>query len=185
MPVDKDTGSKTQIIIAIISVVGVLGGALIANWNNIFPPPQPKPPTEQAGKYNPPSPFDVESTKPLHPDNKNVDQSHPEQPISGGPIVVTATANPPVVSRGQETTINVYVQDSKGKPLPSATVTLSSGGGRFRGSGTTTVAGETDSSGAFQGYWSCDNCAAGYIGDVRVTKPGYEEAKFEWRVEIH
>jgi hypothetical protein len=31
------TNSKTQIIIAIIGLVGVLGGALFANWEKVFP----------------------------------------------------------------------------------------------------------------------------------------------------
>jgi hypothetical protein len=36
---DEKGTHNTQIIIAIIGVVGILGGAVIANWDKIFPPP--------------------------------------------------------------------------------------------------------------------------------------------------
>lgn len=107
-----------------------------------------------------------------------------QQATRGGAIVVTASANPAVISAGQRTAVNVYVQDSQGQPLASAIVTLSSGGGRFERSGTTTVSGSTDSSGTFQAYWSCDDCAPAYTNGVRVTKSDYEEANGQWRVEI-
>ena len=37
---NKGSGSKTQIIIAIIGLIGVLCGALFANWDKIFSPEQ-------------------------------------------------------------------------------------------------------------------------------------------------
>jgi hypothetical protein len=101
-----------------------------------------------------------------------------------GPMVVTVTPNPPVISRGQQTRASVYVQDSHGRPLPQATVTLSSGGGRFNRTGTSTVSGATDSSGSYTGYWSCDPCAPAYMSGVRVTKPGLGEANARWQVQI-
>ena len=36
----KTSGSKTQIIIATIGLVGVIATALFANWDKMFPPPQ-------------------------------------------------------------------------------------------------------------------------------------------------
>jgi hypothetical protein len=30
--------SRTQIIVAIIGLIGALGGALIANWDKVYPP---------------------------------------------------------------------------------------------------------------------------------------------------
>ena len=36
-------GSKTQIILAVLSLIGVLGGALFANWDKLFPKPDPPP----------------------------------------------------------------------------------------------------------------------------------------------
>jgi len=101
-----------------------------------------------------------------------------------GPMIVTATPNPPVISRGQQTRVSVYVQDSQGRPLPQATVTLSAGGGRFNRTGTSTVSGATDSSGSYTGYWSCDPCAPAYVSEVRVTKPGLGEANAQWQVQI-
>jgi hypothetical protein len=155
-------GILPQIIAAVV-VALLAGGTSPWWWNEIF---------HNNHIVNPPN---------GHTPSNPLQQT---EPISGGPIIVTATANPPVVSRGQNTTINVYVQDSQGRPLPFATVTLSSGGGRFNRTGTTTVSGPTDSSGAFDAYWSCDNCAPAYVSGVRVTKSGYEEAKAQWRVKI-
>jgi hypothetical protein len=43
---------RTQIIIALIGLIGALGGALIANWGKIFPPEHEIPPVHQ----NQPSP---------------------------------------------------------------------------------------------------------------------------------
>ena len=40
---DKESGSKTQIIIAIIGLIGVLCGALFANWDKVFPPNKTSP----------------------------------------------------------------------------------------------------------------------------------------------
>lgn len=156
-------GVLPQIIVAVV-VALLVGGTSPWWWNEIF---------HKNNVVNPP--------------NENTPYIPPSQtePIAGGPIIVTATANPPVVSRGQKTTINVYVQDSQGRPLPFATVTLSAGGGQFNRTGTTTVSGSTDSSGAFKAYWSCEYCAQAYVSGVRVTKSGYEEAKAQWRVEIH
>lgn len=46
---EKDRAAhKTQIIIAIIGVVGVLGGALFANWDKIFVPNPDQPVTQES-----------------------------------------------------------------------------------------------------------------------------------------
>jgi len=109
----------------------------------------------------------------------------PQAPLVGGGLIhVTTTVNPPVVSRGQQTQVRIYVRDGQGRPLPQAMVTLSSGGGRFAGTGTPSVSGLTDASGSFVDYWSCNPCARGYVNGVRVTKPGYTEANAGWRVDI-
>ena len=105
-------------------------------------------------------------------------------PTTNGPIIVTASVNPPVISVGQQTMISVYAQDSQGLPLPFATVTVSAGGGRFNRTGTSTASGPTDSSGVFRAYWSCDPCSWRYTNSVRVTKPGYQEANAQWQVDI-
>jgi hypothetical protein len=107
------------------------------------------------------------------------------QPAGGGLIYVTTSVNPPVVSRGQQTLVRVYVHDGQGRPLPEAMVTLSSGGGRFARTGTPSASGLTDTSGSFADYWSCDPCSRAYVNGVKVTKPGYTEASVGWRVDIH
>ncbi len=159
---DDKKNSKALIIIAVIGLVGTLGTAFITNWGNIFPSPTPPVPR--------PEPHPVQPIEPAS--------------IVGGPIIVTATANPNVLSSGQETAVRVYVQDSQGSPLPNAIVTLSSGGGQFKSTGTTSMSGSTNASGSFVGYWSCNPCAPGYVSGVRVTKKGYTEANTKWRVEI-
>src|SRR5262249_5477931 len=52
-------GSKTQIIVAVITLIGVLGGALFANWDKLFPQNQgatPKPPPGIEEKSPDPAP---------------------------------------------------------------------------------------------------------------------------------
>ena len=153
-------GVLPQIIVAVV-VALLVGGTAPWWWNEIF------------HRNDVHQPFDHNN-----PNNNN------KKPILGGRIVLTATSNPPIISQGQKTTINVFAQDSQGHPLSSATVTLSVGGGRFDQTGTATVSGQTDSSGVFRAYWSCNYCAPAYIGSVRITKPGYEEADSQWRIEI-
>jgi len=42
---DEKSGKshRTEIIVALIALVGVLGGALLANWDKVFPPSKPDP----------------------------------------------------------------------------------------------------------------------------------------------
>jgi len=44
-------GSKTQVIVAVLALIGVLGGAVLGNWDKLFhqnPPPMPAPTTTPA-----------------------------------------------------------------------------------------------------------------------------------------
>ncbi|MEG4940127.1 hypothetical protein [Microcoleus sp. F4-D5] len=52
------TGSRNQIILAVISVVGVLGGAMFANWDKIHPSSS-KTPLTNSDKVIPSSSTDV------------------------------------------------------------------------------------------------------------------------------
>lgn len=122
---------------------------------------------------------------PPTPPKKQQQQPPPPPPTPGGPILITITANPPAISPGQRTAVNVYVRDSRGLPIPSAVVTILSGGGSFDRTGATKVSGQTDSSGAFRDYWSCSPCARAYGFGVQVTKAGYDEAQAEFQVDIH
>lgn len=156
---DGNGNSVLPQIVATVVVALLVGGTSPWWWNEFF--------ATKEGK-DPPSP--------------NVSESA-YAPI-GGPITVTATANPPIVSVREKTTVNVYVQDSQGQALAEAVVTLSSGGGQFDHSGTTRVSGPTNSSGVFRALWSCDPCSQGYTGSVRVTKSGYHEAQTRWQIRI-
>ena len=147
-------------IIAAVAIAILAGGTSPWWWNEVFPgniPPEPHPRP------------DANSTR---------------KPVSGGPIVVSVATNPPVISKGQKTAINVFAQNSQGQSLSSATVTVSAGGGRFDQTGTTRVSGQTDSSGMYRAYWTCNSCAPAYIGGIRITKTGYEEAESQWRIDI-
>jgi hypothetical protein len=122
-------------------------------------------------------------------DSKLVDPSKPaisekSESIVSGTMRVTASVIPTVVSRGQITKVNVFVQDAQGNPIPSATVSLTAGGGYFSRTETSAVSGSTDSTGVFKAKWKCDQCAPSYKSRVRVTKPDYEEAKEWWRIKI-
>jgi hypothetical protein len=117
--------------------------------------------------------------------NGSTDPPGSHQPPSIlGTLTVTATADPPVVRQGQQTTITTFVQDSQGHPVSGALVSLDAGGGRFRTTGTSSVAGKTDVSGIYRATWWCNQCAPGYVSGVRVTKQGFTETRDQWRVSI-
>lgn len=108
----------------------------------------------------------------------------PPPPVSGGQLYVTASPSPPVVARGQQTQVRVYVSDAQGRPVPQATVTVSCGGGRFVRTGTSSVSGTTDAVGVFLCYWSCNPCSRAYVSGVTASKQGHIMAKNQWRVDI-
>lgn len=87
-----------QIIVAVV-VALLVGGTAPWWWKEIFPS------------------HDVIPHPPYYDPNK----IPLPKPISGGSIMLTATTNPPIISRDQKTTINVYAQNSQGNPLSSAT----------------------------------------------------------------
>ncbi len=88
----------------------------------------------------------------------------------GGPLFVTATADPGVVGPGQWANINVLVLSDQGQPVSGANVTIQSGGGQFQKSGTATDAGQTGKDGVYRARWKCDQCAASYEMIARATK---------------
>jgi len=126
-----------------------------------------------------------EPTKPLSttPIDKPTISEKPES-IASGPMRVTTSVIPTVVRRGQTTKVNVFVQDAQGNPIPSATVSLTAGGGYFSRTETSAVSGLTDSTGVFKAKWKCDQCAPAYRSGTRVTKPGYKEVKGSWLIKI-
>ncbi len=56
-------GNKTQIIVAVITLIGVLGGALIGNWDKLFPRNQEPPPTQVSPPKNEEKPTDQSERK--------------------------------------------------------------------------------------------------------------------------
>lgn len=46
----EQKGSKIQITLAVIGLIGVLGAAIIANWDKLFPPQPPKGPEPRNGQ---------------------------------------------------------------------------------------------------------------------------------------
>jgi hypothetical protein len=50
-----DTTSRTSIIVAVITLIGVLGAAVIGNWDRLFPPTPPVAPTQTATGTTPAS----------------------------------------------------------------------------------------------------------------------------------
>jgi len=53
-------GKNSQITVAVISLLGVLGTAIIANWDTIFPPEESEPITQHD-----PGPVDQPVTEPV------------------------------------------------------------------------------------------------------------------------
>jgi hypothetical protein len=134
----------TRIIIAIIGAIGTIVAAIVGG-----------PLVEEIIDY-----FDQDN--PTSVPGPSIEE--------GGPLVLTATANPNIVSPGQWTQINVLVLSDQGQPISGANVTIQSGGGVFQKSGTSTDAGTTDNSGVFRAKWKCDQCAASYEMITRATK---------------
>ncbi|MCC6368318.1 MAG: TIR domain-containing protein [Bryobacterales bacterium] len=95
---------------------------------------------------------------------------------------VRATASPAVVAPKHATGISVRVFDGS-EPVSGATVTISAGGGAFRGNGTE-VTGETNSRGQYVAVWSCAACASAYEMTVRVKKRGYAPASARATVRV-
>lgn len=105
-------------------------------------------------------------------------------PGPGGQIFANASANPPIISRAQPTGIRVEAFSDQGDPIPGAYVKISVGGGFFIDSNNTTIEGNTGGDGVFETPWKCIQCAAAYVFDIEVNKPGFKGWKGETRVEI-
>ncbi len=57
---------RTEIIVALITVVGALGGALFANWDKVFPPDNDEPTQITSRSPTPPLPSSSESQPAIH-----------------------------------------------------------------------------------------------------------------------
>ena len=77
----RDSSGRTQIIIALIGLAGVVATALIANWNNIFPrkPGQPTPSTTTAGSGS-----GKKSERPVHSSGRLIVRATYTYDLDGG-----------------------------------------------------------------------------------------------------
>ncbi len=105
-------------------------------------------------------------------------------PAQPGTMTVRASAGPSTVAPGSPTRILVQVLSQMNAPVAGAAVTLSAGGGRFAGSGTTRVSGSTDANGQFITDWSCSPCASRYVLDVEARKPASPPAAAQVAVAV-
>jgi len=108
----------------------------------------------------------------------------PPGPGQGGPITVHAGTHPPTVPKGNPTEIRVEAVSNQGTPIPDADVKISAGGGVFLHSNNIVVHGKTDEHGVFVTPWKCMPCAAAYVFDIEVTKPGFEKGTAKAKVNI-
>ena len=105
--------------------------------------------------------------------------------VVGGPIKVTCSANPHVLSPGSSTELVIQVISAQNTPVSDANVRIETGGGVFLSSGSCTVVGRTDYSGSFRTLWRSPSPASpGYVMGVYVSKPGFVEGQSECRTII-
>jgi len=157
----KETLSQIIIPVAIALLVGTSSPWWSHYFSNDKPLPKPSP-----------------QTTPNQAVPNNI------SPYHVGSLVATTTVDPSVIKPGGQTGMTVFIQDAPGNPVSGAVVTLTSGGGKFKTTGASTVSGPTDVSGLFRAKWSCTQCAPSYIGGVRATKSGFTEVQGQWRVDI-
>ncbi len=100
-------------------------------------------------------------------------------------IKVTSTVLTAISLPGEESAIMVVALTSQGAPVAEANVEIAMGGGWFKGSGTTTVTGKTNTHGIFLTRWRAPNpAAAGYEGTVKVRKDGFTEGMSDFTISI-
>lgn len=151
----QQSSARLQIVIAVIGLLGVLGAALIGNWDKIFPP------GSQAVVSPSPSPG-APAAKPLQVRVK-------------APNTNTERGTVP---------ISVEVLTGPDNPVAGAQVRIDVGGGSFRKSGQRISEGYTNPHGFFADRWTSPAGSAGitYLVTVSVSKSGFEAVSR--RIEI-
>jgi hypothetical protein len=104
--------------------------------------------------------------------------------LQAASIKANAVTHPDTVTIGQPTEIRVEVFSDQGSPLVNAQVKISAGGGMFLDSNDTVIEGQTDSNGIYVAPWKCDQCAATYVFNIEVNKPGFQGWTGEATVNI-
>jgi hypothetical protein len=105
-------------------------------------------------------------------------------PGPGSQIFANTSTNPPVTSKAHPTVVRVEAFTDQGDPIPGAHVIIRAGGGFFIDSNNRVVEGHTEANGIFETPWKCIQCAAAYVFDIEVNKPGFQGWKGETKVEI-
>ena len=146
----KLDSARLQIVLAIIGLLGVVGAAVIGNYDKIFPPPPPPP----IIPLNPPTP-----PIPPIPKEMQVGVNAPNTNTVGGSIP-----------------IRVEVLSAPGNPISGAQVRIEVGGGSFGNSGHRITEGYTNVHGFFADRWTSPAGSAGirYLVTVSVSKSGFE-----------
>lgn len=88
---DEKRSHNTQITVAIIGVVGILGGAAIANWDKIFPPATPSPGPEGVIAV-PEERADAEPERDTEQDSESEPMPAPERATPPAPELTTDDA---------------------------------------------------------------------------------------------
>lgn len=131
--------------------------------------------------------FDVGATKEGYEGGEGgcrVSTSTPGPP-TGGRISVECTVEPHAIGGGERAAIRILALTEEDNPVQEARVKLSSGGGWFAESGTTTEVGRTGENGVFETQWRApDPAAQAYVMSVRVSKEGFSEGEGKCRVPI-
>jgi hypothetical protein len=119
-----------------------------------------------------------------------------EPPLSKGALHVRANPRRASVATSEKETIDVNVVDDDGRPVPSASVSINAGGGKFLASETEnydpaarlhspySASGTTDANGTFTTWWVCSPCAPAYGMTARATKDSYTGGEAELTVRV-
>ena len=131
--------------------------------------------------------FNIEVNKPGFQGWKGEATVHITTQPAAGPgsqIFANTSTNPPVTSKAHPTVIRVEAFTGQGDPIPGAHVIIRAGGGFFIDSNNRVVEGHTEANGIFETPWKCIQCAAAFVFDIEVNKPGFQGWKGETKVEI-
>lgn len=97
-----------------------------------------------------------------------------QEPQTGGAIDVECTVQPHAIAAGGQAAIRILALTERNEPVEGARVKISSGGGWFSGSGTTTEVGQTGENGVFATQWRApDPAAQAYEMSVHVDREGF------------
>lgn len=112
---ETNTGHRVQIALAVISLVGVLGGAVIANWGTIFPPP-----TTTSTSITTTTPPTADPTSVLPPSS------------TGTTVGVDSTSQPGATTSGCVIAVDHFAAEIRQEPDHSSRVLVAVPNGDYR-----------------------------------------------------